>query len=221
MAVLPSLFLLAYFVHLDKARPEPRGEILRAFFLGVFSTLPAIILEFTAEIFLRPWIISPLVYAMAEAFLVAALCEEGTKLFIVRSFIYKRADFDEVMDGIVYTVAAGLGFACMENLLYVASGGMTVALVRAFTAVPLHTICSVLLGYSIGMARFVPTASEEQSLMFRGLAAAVLMHGVYDFFLFAAPVLGGLSAFMVFPLLFAGIFMVRRRVRRALAFDVR
>ncbi len=219
MAVLPSVVLLVYFVRLDKARPEPRGEVVRAFFLGVFSTLPAVILEFLTETFLRPWIISPLVYAMAEAFFVAALCEEGTKLFIVRSFIYKRKDFDEAMDGIVYTVAAGLGFACMENVLYVASGGMTVALVRAFTAVPLHTICSVLLGYSVGMARFVPTAAEEQSLMFRGLVAAVLMHGAYDFFLFASPVLGGLSTAAVFPLLFAGIFMVRKRVHLALAYD--
>ena len=221
MAVLPAVALVIFFMHLDRARPEPKGEVLRAFFLGVLSTLPAILLEFFAEAFIRPWIINPLIYAFAEAFLVAALCEEWIKLFVVRYFIYKRADFDEVMDGIIYTVAAGLGFACLENVLYVASGGMAVALTRAFTAVPLHTVCSALLGYAIGAARFAPTAAQEERLIAGGLILAILIHGTYDFLLFAVPVWGGISALGVIPLLVGSAFMVRTRIRRALRQDSR
>lgn len=221
MAVVPSVVLVFYFIHLDRARPEPRGEVLRAFLLGVLSTLPAIVLELITDAFLRPWFINPVRFALVEAFVVAALCEEGIKLVVVRQFIYRRSHFDEVMDGILYTVAAGLGFACLENILYVASGGMAVALTRAFTAVPLHTICSALLGYAIGVAHFADTAEREEALIARGLFLAVLIHGGYDFLLFVVPYWGSSMALGVIPLLIGSAYMVKRRIRAARLLDRR
>lgn len=221
MAVIPSLAILGYFMHLDRARPEPRGEIVRAFLLGVLSTIPALVLEIATDAFLRPWFLNPLYFALVEAFVVAALCEETIKLLVVRRFIYRRSHFDEVMDGILYTVAAGLGFACLENILYVAAGGMAVAVTRAFTAVPLHTVCSALLGYAVGMAHFADTAEREDALIFRGLFLAVLIHGVYDFLLFVVPFWGAGAALGVIPLLIGAAFMVARRVRAARLLDRR
>ncbi|ORC36866.1 hypothetical protein B4O97_04370 [Marispirochaeta aestuarii] len=215
MAIIPSLVLVLLFMRFDRRRPEPRGEILRAFVLGVFSTIPVLVLEILVDAFFSPWFTNPLYLAVLEAFVVAALCEEGIKLMVVRYFLYRRAHFNEVMDGILYTVAAGLGFACLENIIYVASGGITVALTRAFTAVPLHAVCSALLGYALGMARFAPTADEEQRLISGGLFLAVFIHGTYNFLLFMVPFWGALSALTVFPLLFIAVRMVRERLRRA------
>jgi RsiW-degrading membrane proteinase PrsW (M82 family) len=215
MAIIPSLVLVFLFMRFDRRRPEPKGEIMRAFMLGVFSTFPVLILEVLVDTFFSPWFINPLYLAILEAFIVAALCEEGIKLMVVRYFLYRRSHFNEVMDGIVYTVAAGLGFACLENIIYVASGGIAVALTRAFTAVPLHAVCSALLGYALGVARFAPTAAEEQRLIAGGLFLAVFIHGTYNFLLFMVPFWGGLSALGVFPLLFIAARMVRERLRRA------
>jgi len=219
MAVVPSILLVLYFMNADRARTEPRGEVARAFLLGIVATLPALLLELAADAFLRPWFVNPVYFALIEAFVVAALCEEWVKLLVVRRFIYRRAEFNEVMDGIVYTVAAGLGFACMENILFVASGGMTVALTRAFTAVPLHAVCSALLGYSIGRAHFAATAAEEERLLRGGLMLAVLVHGLYDFLLFVVPYWGPSTALGIFPLMLAAGIAVRRRIGWALRED--
>ena len=93
---------------------------------------------------------------------MAGLVEEYLKLTVVRLTAYRAPAFDEVMDGVVYTVVAGMGFACLENVLYVMGGSLATALVRAFTAVPLHAVASGLMGYSLGRARFAasPAASS-------------------------------------------------------------
>ncbi|WP_319560244.1 PrsW family glutamic-type intramembrane protease [Marispirochaeta sp.] len=221
MAIVPSLVLVALFMRFDRSRPEPKGEILRAFMLGVFATFPALVLELIADNFFSPWFSNPFYLAILEAFVIAALSEEWIKLMVVRYFLYRRSHFDEVMDGIVYTVAAGLGFACLENIIYVASGGITVALTRAFTAVPLHAVCSALLGYALGMARFAPTADEEQRLITGGLFLAVFIHGIYNFLLFMVPLWGAFSALGVFPVLIIAARMVRDRLRRAQMLDRR
>ena len=215
MAVVPSVLLVLYFMRLDRARPEPKGEVIRAFVLGIFSTVPAVALELAADAFIAPWFVDPVAFALIQAFVVAALCEEWIKLVVVRRFIYRRAQFDEVMDGIVYTVAAGLGFACLENILYVASGGMAVALTRAVTAVPLHAVCSALLGYGLGKAHFAVTAAEEERQINAGFLQAVGVHGGYDFLLFVVPYWGGWVALGVVPLLAAAALMVRKQVALA------
>ena len=127
MAIAPAIFILHYYYKQDKEKPEPKKLIIKIFFLGVLSTIPAIILELIVGQFegLFSWF--PLLYYFFQAFIVAALCEEFIKLMVVKKFAYKDKHFDEVMDGVVYVVVASLGFACMENILYVMGTGWGVA----------------------------------------------------------------------------------------------
>jgi RsiW-degrading membrane proteinase PrsW (M82 family) len=99
------------------------------------------------------------------------------------------------MDGIVYTIVASLGFACLENIMYVSEGGMTIALIRSVTAVPLHAFCSGIMGYYIGKAKFSKTNSKKYIL--EGLFYAVCIHGFYNFVLF----IGGIYSFIIIPIL--------------------
>jgi RsiW-degrading membrane proteinase PrsW (M82 family) len=75
----------------------------------------------------------------------------------------------------------GMGFAAFENLMYVAEGGISVAILRMFTAIPAHAIFGVAMGYWVGMAKFEP--SRRKLYLATGLVVAVLLHGAYDFFL--------------------------------------
>jgi RsiW-degrading membrane proteinase PrsW (M82 family) len=156
-----------------------------------------------------------------KAFIVAGLVEEFLKLTVVRLTVYRTNAFDEVMDGIVYAVAAGLGFACMENVLYVLGRPLSVALIRAFTAVPLHALASGLMGYAVGRAKFAASAAQERSWMRRGLAVAVLVHGLYNWLLFVTPLYGPLPNLGLIPLLLVGFLVLRARVRSAIAQDRR
>jgi RsiW-degrading membrane proteinase PrsW (M82 family) len=129
------------------------------------------------------------------AFLVAGLVEETIKFMIAYWFTKRSSYFSEEYDGIIYTVAVGLGFAFMENILYIGSAlisegaPLATALARAFTAVPSHALDGAVMGYFIGRAHFATDPGERLRLNFLGLLLAILFHGLYDFFAFSTFVL--------------------------------
>jgi RsiW-degrading membrane proteinase PrsW (M82 family) len=221
LAAAPALLLLRYYYRQDRERPEPKGMIVRIFLLGIAATFVAIPLEMLVSAFQQVFTGFPLLVALFRAFVVAALVEEYLKLSIVRLFAYKNRNFDEVMDGVVYTVVASLGFACMENILYVMGGTVWTALTRAFTAVPLHATASGLMGYYIGRARFAASPQTERALINKGLRTAIFIHGTYDLLLFAIPSLGIWLILGVIPLIVGSFLALRRRIRAALDEDRR
>jgi len=88
------------------------------------------------------------------------------------------------MDGIVYAVMISLGFATVENIAYVLNNEgqeMNVALIRMFTAIPLHAVCGVILGYFVGLAKF---SNNKNILLYKGLFLATLVHALYNYFIF-------------------------------------
>ena len=88
------------------------------------------------------------------------------------------------MDGIVYAVMISLGFATVENIFYVFNHPgqeMQVAIMRMFTAIPLHAACGVILGYFVGLAKF---SDNKNILLYKGLFLATLVHGLYNYFIF-------------------------------------
>ncbi len=228
MAAAPALVLVWYYYRQDRRKPEPKGLILKVFFLGIASTVPAVFLELVLkqfEVYMKG---IPFLVAFFRAFFIAALCEEWIKLQVVKRFVYKTGAFDEVMDGVVYTVIASLGFACMENILYVMQYDMTVAVVRAFSAVPMHAFVSGIMGYYIGRARYAENTRREKSLMRKGLFIAVLIHGIYDFILFSMPEMamvsapvGSVQGYTIFPLVIILFFVLKRMIKSAIADDVK
>jgi len=221
LAAAPAVLLLRYYYRQDRERPEPKGLVVKIFLFGVVATFVAIPLEMLMSIFQQLFVRFPLLYALFKAFIVAALIEEYLKLTIVRLFAYKNPHFDEIMDGVVYAVVASLGFACMENILYVMGGTLWTALTRAITAIPLHATASGLMGYYIGRAKFASSPQQEKALINKGLRVAIFIHGTYDFLLFSVPVLGQLPSLGIIPLILGAFFVLRARIRRALEEDRR
>ena len=220
LAIIPAVIIVIYFYRKDKAKPEPKGLIIRIFLLGLFSTLPALILEMLISEFsgiLKPYHI---LYPIFKAFLVAAFVEESLKLFIVRRVAFRKKCFDEIMDGIVYAVVAGMGFACLENILYVLGKGLNVAILRAFTAIPLHAAVSVIMGYYIGMAKFSKDKGTERLLICKGFLLAVFFHGLYDLCIFAVPLWNPFMALGIVPVLIWVIILARRKIKFALRQDL-
>jgi len=220
LAIIPALLIVIYFNRKDRAKPEPRGIIVKIFLLGILSIIPAIILELCVDqlkYFLNPYRI---LYPIFKAFVTAALVEESLKLLIVRRFAFKRKCFDEVMDGIVYTVVAGMGFACLENVLYVFGKGITVGILRAFTSIPMHASVSVMMGYYLGLAKFSKTGKSRNSLIIKGFLLAVFFHGIYDLCIFAIPFWGDLMVLGLLPVIAWSILTAKRMVSKAIAADI-
>jgi RsiW-degrading membrane proteinase PrsW (M82 family) len=216
-AVLPSLALLRYFYKRD-LNPEPRGVLLRTFLLGVLIALPVAMV--TSQLW-QPGsdTLSPLLAGFYGAFLCAAIPEELFKFLVVARYCARHPAFDEPMDGVVYGATASLGFATLENVLYVARGGWSVAIARAVTAVPCHACLGAILGYHIAQARFGP---EGRTSMWTGLVTVILIHGLYDLPLMTVHTLGseatdwqkGLAGGLVTAVLVATILWTRRIVRK-------
>jgi RsiW-degrading membrane proteinase PrsW (M82 family) len=207
LAAVPSVLLLIYFYRRDKQKKEPITLIWRIFALGCLAVLPAALIELALEAFSAR--LSGFLLIFVRAFVVAALVEESLKLGVVRFFVFKRKEFDEVTDGIVYTITASLGFALLENLLY-SFGPPGVLIIRGISAVPLHAIASGIMGYYIGLSRF-----SEHSYIGLGLFFAVMIHGLYDFCLFY----GMLTSWVVIPLLIICWRILRRLTDDALRID--
>ncbi len=181
LACAPGLALIVYVYLKDEYDREPILLLIWAFVLGVFSTVPAILLE-SAATGLGFSESSSALMNFFFAFGIVGFSEEVSKLLMILVFIYRNKNFDEPFDGIVYAVMVSMGFATLENILYVWEGGVHVAMVRMFTAVPAHATFAVIMGYYIGIAKFHPR--EKWRYIFMGLGGAIIFHGAYDFFLF-------------------------------------
>ncbi len=195
-AVGPVVILLAYIYLRDRYHKEPLGLLAKIFFLGFFSALPIIIAEqmIGDYIDLIPF---PVLHAIAMGFIGAALPEEFAKLYILKRWIWDNKEFDEHFDGIVYAVFVSLGFACIENLLYVFGGlnsGLTtaqsIAYGRAIFSIPCHALCGVMMGYFFSLAKFERVNNVKY--LSCALWVPVFFHGAYDAVLFMIDI-GGMD----------------------------
>lgn len=187
-AIAPSLLIL-WFFHARDVYREPGRVLWATFFLGVL-TIPGVLLAVWPIVVLTPIgeIGNPYLSGFADAFGTAAIPEELFKFLVIYFYARRHPAFDEPMDGVVYGVAAGLGFATLENVLYVSGGGIGVAIMRAFTAVPGHAFAGAIMGYYIGQAQFRPL--ERGKLIALSLVVPIVLHGLYDFPLLTLKVMG-------------------------------
>jgi len=213
LAVAPGAFLLLFFYMKDRYEREPVLLVLLCFIAGAASTLLAFILEVAAEPFfdLMPWTMG---WLLVYTTLGVGLPEELSKLLAVRLTAFRHCAFNEPMDGIVYTVAAGMGFATIENVLYVTELGFGVGVLRAVLSVPMHALFAVVMGYYVGRAhRARAEGRSSGGLLLVGLLLATVIHGIFNFIIYAFQ-----DNVLQLPLLFTyygfvmlyGVFLVRR-----------
>lgn len=166
-----------WFFHARDRFREPPGVVWKTFLLGLLTIPPVVVLEgiLTAA---RPDGTTGLETALFDAFLAAAFVEETFKLLVLLLYPFRQPAFDELMDGMVYGAVASLGFATLENILYVFEGGMSVGITRALLSVPAHACWGALLGYYTARGRI---AGRPLRGALSGLSAAIFLHGLYDF----------------------------------------
>ena len=186
LAVLPVV-LLCFFIYIKDVNKEPLGLLAKIFFLGFIMAFPVVIAEMIFDfVFIKDGVTN-FILLFISVFMSVALIEEGAK-FVVSKFIgYDDKEFDEIYDIIVYSVFASLGFACIENILYVFRFGAGVAVSRALLSVPGHMCFGVLMGYFLAMAK-INSINNNKGLYVKNMIFALLVptlvHTMYDTLLF-------------------------------------
>lgn len=189
-AIIPAIFLLIQVYRADKLEPEPPRLVLGLVFLGMVSTLLASLTEQLGQAAL---INVPYDTASPSAtilrrfvlyFIVVGLSEEGFKYLLLYRRTWRSPEFNCQFDAVVYAVSVSLGFALWENILYVLHYGLSVAIVRAITAVPGHASFGVFMGVWYGIAKRCAMAGDEYSsrrARTMALVIPTLLHGCYDY----------------------------------------
>lgn len=209
---LPGLAWLWFYYKKD-LHPEPLKWVVKVFFWGMLATIPAIVLEtffdFSLQVYMDP---GSVLYIFLTTFIIVAPIEEYLKYLVVKRTVFREKVFDEKIDGVIYGVAAGLGFATFENILAAIGSGGSVVLARAVTATLLHAVASGLVGFYLGQAKFRP--QRKKFYIATGLILGILVHGLYNFIItididMTIPLIIVLLA-IVYVILAVGIKRMRR-----------
>lgn len=223
-ALLPAIVLCTYVFIKDRVEKEPIGLLLKLLLFGVLSVVPVLIFSpifsFVQEfVFYFLGVVETengiqysftpflLAYHFVDAFIVVALLEEGFKLVMLLLGTKKNKNFNSLFDGMIYAIFVSLGFAALENLLYVLGNGFSVAVMRSILSVPGHMFFAVMMGYyysfwhitdkakgiesslkSSGLVPMNTRSISSKKYIFLSLIVPVAVHGLFDFCLFVGAV---------------------------------
>jgi len=184
IAVIPSILLLIYIYKKDKKEKEPIKLLLKCFFFGSLCAIPSIIVEMLGTELLDAFVTSStLFYVIIDNFIITALSEEFFKFRALKRHTFISQHFDCMYDGIVYSVFTSLGFATIENIMYVFEYGFSTGILRMFTSIPGHASFAVYMGYYYSKAKQADGNCNKKSrkkYLRLALLIPVILHGIYD-----------------------------------------
>lgn len=180
VSILPGILWVIYFYRQDRKNPEPVRLIIRDFSWGFLLVFPAGILESP----FGKWLTAgtpPLILFLTCIFVIGFV-EEGLKSYAVYALHYKHSDFDEAIDGIIYGVTLGLGFATFENLFYTILYGYQVGLTRAILTSLAHGAFTGIFGSYLSRGK----KEDNKTIIWTGFLLVAFLHGLYDFLVISA-----------------------------------
>ena len=189
IAVIPALIMMIFIYFQDNHEREPLGLLLKIFGLGVLSAVPSIICEAIAEKLINVTFGGTfLIYHMVTAFFGVAIIEEGFKFLAAYMVTWRNKHFNYKFDGVIYCLFGSMGFAAIENVLYLfraeADAVVGRGIQRGLLAIPAHAMCAIFMGYFYGNAKYAKSYGDRPGVkknLFMGFIIACSLHGFYDF----------------------------------------
>lgn len=183
LAMAPVIALVMYIYHRDRHNREPLYLLIKLFLSGSLSAIPVYFIEKLLSYFN---IFHGFPSALYTAFIVAGAVEEYFKRLVVIKIAYNNKSYDEKLDGIVYCTFSALGFAAVENLIYVIgsiNNSFYIGITRGLFSVPSHMLFGITMGYYLSLAKY---SKSEKSRVFyyrKSYLIPVLLHGIFDYIL--------------------------------------
>lgn len=211
-ALAPPVALLLLVYHMDRLEKEPPRLLFALFLRGAAAMVPILVLEVLADQFIDFFSWNYYAYLFLAYFVVPGFIEEGVKYRVLLRRVWKEPNFNCYFDAVVYAVFVSLGFAAVENVMYVLTSGFETAVARAVFAIPGHMMFGVVMGVGIAQAKWSQRSAQPQAakqLRRRAFLAAAVLHGLYDFLLV------GFGAFFYLYFIFLLVWVLRLLRRSA------
>lgn len=173
VAIAPGVALFSYFYLRKQISKEPSRTLFHTFLYGAIMTFPILFIQhvFDEENIFSNVFLRNVVFTSG--------LEEFFKWLILLLAVYHHVEFEDAYDGILYGASVSLGFATVENILYLLTYGTDIAFLRALLPVSSHALFGVVLGYYFGRAKFAAEA-EEKKLLFIAFLAPYSLHFLYN-----------------------------------------
>ncbi|HZN10358.1 MAG TPA: PrsW family glutamic-type intramembrane protease [Blastocatellia bacterium] len=215
LSLLPCLLWLWYFSSRSVYKRPSRRVIAVTFWLGGLATILALGCNLVGQQFIQSWFGTGASAHVLLLFLVVGPIEELAKLLVVYFYAYRRPEFDEPLDGVIYSAAAALGFAAAENLIYLwQSQAFEVVLLRGPLSNPGHALFSALWGLALSRAKAAPNLWRARlPIVAGGWLAATVVHALFDTMLILAARVSIVFFLVLLGAMAALFFWVRGRIR--------
>ena len=183
-ALVPAVILFVRIYQLDRIEKEPRRLLGILLLSGALLALPAAGIQLFAS-----WAFGGALdkrsaaYLLLDNFLVVAVSEEVCKIVPVRLAAWEHAAFECRFDAVGYSVSSALGFAAVENILYVVQSDLRTAVSRAVLSVPGHFFFAVAMGLLLSRAKQAEKQGNGRRrtvLCALAVLVTVELHGVWD-----------------------------------------
>jgi len=212
LGILPSTIWLLFFLRQD-AHPESNRMIIKVFLLGAVAAFYAIVYELGSDAFLNILFTEKILFLL-KTFIGISLVEEFFKYLVVKKIAITDSEFDEPLDAMLYMVIVGLGFAAVENVIYLfpidtafnISETISLAVFRFLGATFLHALSSGIVGFFLALS--IWRTRSRLKLITIGLILATLLHGFYNLSIIKIGESSSARIYVVLLLLGAGIFIL-------------
>jgi RsiW-degrading membrane proteinase PrsW (M82 family) len=214
LSLLPCILWLWYFSSRSLYKRPSIRVLGVTFFLGALATLPALFLNLVGQSFFLGHFGNNQFSHILVLLLIVGPVEELVKLLVVYLYAYRKPQFDEPLDGVIFSATAALGFAAVENVVYLGEHDPMLVLLRGPLSNPGHALFSALWGLSLSRAKAAPNLVRVRfSIIARGLVGASLLHSLFDILLVASS-RWSIVFFAILVAVMAGLFFwVRSRIK--------
>lgn len=228
--IIPALFWLWFWLREDQKRPEPRGLIALTFlggFIAVLLTLfvensidtsvyisnaiknLGIVVEKIIKFFEKNYILDYVLFKSSIIIILWSAIEEIFKYLASYFTSLRKHDMDEPIDAMVYLITTALGFAALENVLFLISEtgvleGIIAGNMRFMGATVLHTLTSGIIGLFIGLS-FYKSALTKKIYLLIGLVLSIVLHSIFNLLIINSS---NENIFLVFGLVWFAIVVL-------------
>lgn len=184
LAIIPIICFLSWIYTKDKYDKEPLMKLFKYFMLGIIVSLVSIFIE---QYLIKFDVFQGFISKIYVSFIVAALTEEILKALVLIPNLIKEKDFNEKLDGIVYSISLSLGFATVENIIYLMKekleSSLELGLTRGLISIPAHIMFAITMGYYISKLKFEENEGKKRKYLTQSILIPILLHGIFDFIL--------------------------------------